>query len=168
MPLGRNERNPGIENTFDAGQLLVNHVGGAVCGAAHRAAGRRHLITDQLLARKHVEQPELHLVGVVAGLHDLADDHRLDPQDRPVVKIDIHRRSRLLQHVVLRDRRKPAAAHQICADHVVYLGRHAGGAALPTERHDRNRRAAAEAFGDLDTKLGAGAGGQQDEQKQDF
>ena len=106
------------KHAFDTGELLVDHVGGAMRDTAHRAAARRHAIANELVAAEDIEQLKLHVVSVFASLCNAPHDHRLDTEYRPVVEIHIDARGWLLQHVVLGYRREAPAARQVIADNL--------------------------------------------------
>jgi len=161
IALGSDEGDLGREYAFDAGQFLVNHVRRAVRDDAHRAAAGRYAVADELLAAKHVEQLETHVVRIVAGLHDPADDHRFGFDERPVVEIEFRPGGRLLQHVFLGNRRKATAALQVRRDHFSDIEGHVGRPALPAERHHCNGRPGHAALGDFDCDVAEGTAREQ-------
>src|SRR5690606_21258098 len=127
-----------IENAFDAGKFFVDHIGDAMRSAAQRAARRRHAIAHQLIAAENVEQLELHAEGVLPRLRELPDYDGFDSEYRPVIEIDIRAGGRLLQHVRLVDRCKPAASLKIRGNDTSYIDRRIH-IAVPAERDDSNR-----------------------------
>ena len=120
---------------------------------SYRAATRWHAITDELVAPVDIEQLKLHGVRVFASLFDAPNDHCFNAEDRPISKIYVYSRRRLLQHVVDRQRRETAASVQIVADHLGYIQRHIRSLTLPAERHYRDR-APFDALSNLNDEFG--------------
>ncbi len=85
-------------------------------------------------------------VGIHTGLHQAADNNRLNPDKAPVLKIDVSAVRRLLQHVALCDRREPSATSQIVGNYLRHIERCTRRTALPTERHNRNWRRLSDAL----------------------
>jgi hypothetical protein len=152
--LDRDERYLGREDALYARQLLVNHVGGAVGDATHRAARRRNAVPDELPPAEYVEQLETDVVLVVTGLFHTPDHDRLGLDERPVVEVQFAPVGRFLQHVLLGDRFETAAALQIGGDEVRHVERHARTLPRPSERHDGDRRARNASLGDFHRDVG--------------
>ena len=89
---------------------------------------------------------KLQRVGVWTGLYQAANNNRLNPDKAPVLKIDVSAIRWLLQHVAFCQWREASATTEVVGDHLRHIERCTRRAALPTERHNRNRRRLSDAL----------------------